>query len=86
MQRSGGGLHRGGLNPQQGMGIIPTLFGIHQGETAVPYHTASSSNVCPDGLQISPKLIATVGCVQGKEGSQSPSQQSSNTRWGPDNN
>ena len=24
-------MHPGGVNPQQGMGIIPTLFGIHQG-------------------------------------------------------
>lgn len=25
-------MHPGGVNPQQGMGIIPTFFGIHQGE------------------------------------------------------
>ena len=26
----------GGLNPQQGIGIIPTLFGIHQGAITRP--------------------------------------------------
>ena len=32
IQRGGTSFHPGGVNPQQGMGIIPTLFGIHQGK------------------------------------------------------
>lgn len=107
MQRSGGGLHRGGMNPQQGMGIIPTLFGIHQGKAillgqisfvllASPrpscIHTTARK---PLGLYIVPSiafpinagtvvrmdLIRVSAYVQGKEGSQSLSQQNSSTRW-----
>ena len=32
VQRGGTSFHPGSVNPQQGMGIIPTLFGIHQGK------------------------------------------------------
>ncbi len=28
------------MNPQQGMGIIPTLFGIHQGKAMLLYQIA----------------------------------------------